>query len=301
MLKNISLILPTLNNGEALKKHLEHIEPLLPEFGEIIAVDSYSNDGSFELLKSRLSTYNSVVYQRPRGLYESWNDAISKATCEYTYISTIGDLPSITLIKKFFSHCIENNCDLAVSPPDVINPFRKNKDPNDWPIHLIIKRFNIKAPKVLDKGIFYKLNEFTLSKIGIACLTGSFASNLVKTELLKNNKFPTEFNYFGDFLWCASLPKDIKVSIYPYYVSSFLLEKEYYPILSREKRIVFIEKLLSSAIEDEDQRVSLKNIIDNIEKYHEFKKKYNIFRYLIPTYHLVRYKKKQIGFLRWKI
>ena len=139
--------------------------------------------------------------------------------------------------------------------------------------HIIIKRFNIHGPKVLDKGIFYKLNNLLYQKSGLhAC--GSFASNLVKTELLKNNKFPTEFNYFRDFLWCASF-KRRGTSICPYYVSNFILEKEYYPILSR-KRIEFIEKLLSSAIEDENQECQKISLV--ILRNTRFKKKFNIFR-----------------------
>ena len=55
---DLALFLPTLNNMPDIVRHLEHLEPLLHKFSEIIVVDSFSDDGSFEYLKQELSKFN---------------------------------------------------------------------------------------------------------------------------------------------------------------------------------------------------------------------------------------------------
>ena len=98
-----------------------------------------------------------MIYQRERGLYESWNDAISNALYSYCYISTIGDLPDLERLEAFLKKAILSN-DISISPPRVII---KEDTPevlyNHWPIHKIISEFSIDTPIFLETELLSEI------------------------------------------------------------------------------------------------------------------------------------------------
>lgn len=287
-LKNVTLIIPTYNCFHHLEEHLEHIEPLLEYFGQIIAVDSFSKDGTYELLKTKLNHYNADVYQRPRGLYSSWNYAISNATCRYCYISTIGDLPNIQGLKSFIDTTIKSDADISISPPNIIKESSPGLCFNEWPIHKILSKFYIVNPIILEKELLNKINTYCALQDCYASLSGSFASNLSKTQILKNNPFPTKFEGIGDVVWWAQIAKKCRVLIYPYRVSNFMLHKKSYKSLSMTQNYNFVDEIIKTLKLNHHEMTSYRVQVNGVLKNKELLRKYKFFRLLMP----VRYTNK---------
>lgn len=288
----VSIILPVLNNGEVLREHLEHLKPALPLFGQIIAVDSYSEDNSFELLKTKLSSFNATIYQRPRGLYESWNSAIKKAVLPYTYISTIGDLPDLEKLEHFFQGVMHSNADIGISPPDIINSDNAPGN-NTWPIHGIIKEYDLRYPLLIKGNDMKLLNYYSLCRYGPCSLSGSFASNLVRTKLFHDNSFPAEFHGAGDTVWWCEVCSSVSTYIYPDTVSRFLRHEKSYPSLSNNQIEILYKRLFASSGYSFNQSEYFAISIEQCKAYmRESKRKYSLFRYLIPETHRVRFLKK---------
>lgn len=292
-LKKVTLIIPTYNCFHQLEEHLEHIEPLLKYVGQIIAVDSFSKDGTFELLKTKLNHYNADVYQRPRGLYSSWNYAISKATCEYCYISTIGDLPNIEALKDFTVTTIKSNADISISPPNIIKEGQPGLYFNDWPIHKVLNRFYIVNPIVLEKELLNRINTYCALKDCYASLSGSFASNLSKTQILKNNPFPTNFEGIGDVVWWARIAQKCRVLIYPNRVSDFMLHKKSYKSLSISQNYNFVNEIIKTLKLNLHEMDVYSRQVKGVLKNKELIEKYKFFRLLMPIRYINKFNLKK--------
>lgn len=285
----ISLIIPTYNCNNELKNHLLHMKPILKYFGQIIAVDSYSTDGTFETLKDKLSKYNSEIYQRERGLYSSWNDAISRSSCEYIYISTIGDLPSLGDLKKFFETAIKSNADISLSPPNVVKESMPGFYYNNWPIHRIINNFNIPNPIILDNNLASELNTYSALHNCFASLSGSFASNISKTHILKNNPFPTDFEGIGDVVWWAQISNKVSIMIYPHFVSSFILHQKSYDSLSSQQSKKFINAITQTLKINTKEKATYEKFTQKILSKRALQKKYKFFRLFTPVYYYYKF------------
>lgn len=229
--QNITLILPTLNNIDCIDKHLNSLKPIIGYFGNIIAVDSYSNDGTYERLLESLPK-TAFIYQRERGLYQAWNDAISKATNPYCYISTIGDTPNTDKLFQLAKFVMENDIDLCISPPHFQYEEHQKEPASQWPIHSLIAALNINEPLITDKHTSALIQCYSSSFRPQSSLSGSFASNLCKTSILKKHPFPTEFSGAGDVAWMAVISSEINLGVYPHEVASFLIHEKKYPELT---------------------------------------------------------------------
>ena len=191
----------------------------MPLVNEIIAVDSYSNDGTFEIIQAAVERYENVsIIQRPKGLYQSWNEGISHATQPYIYFSTIGDTITQEGLESLYSFADENELDVAVSPPE-FKTTAVAADTKPWPIHDLIDHYAISKPVVIPQTLLVALNLLFLQ----SSLLGSSASNLYRSQALKENPFPTDFKRAGDSAWLIKQAPHIKLGILPETVSTFLL------------------------------------------------------------------------------
>jgi len=269
-LSRVSLVIPTYNCGELLDRHLNSLLPMLGRFGQVILVDSFSTDGSYERAMHILKPYNATLYQRERGLYESWNCALSLVKCEYVLISTVGDSVEETAFEAFVAHTIEAGVDIAISPPEFYRP--SGTEPSVcWPIHTLLDDFRIDAPVVVDGALVSQFAEYCFATAGLASLSGSFASNLVRIDLLQQHPFPTQFSGAGDVAWFALVCDRARVLIYPYPVAKFCLHGQSYPSLSSEGRLQlyrFVQEceafrsseLMAELIELEEVRGFIRNV-----------------------------------------
>src|SRR5688500_6781734 len=88
---SLGVVIPTLNTLAHLPKHLEAFHQWGDLVQQVVVVDSYSTDGTFDYLRKNLKHSNVEFIQRPPGLYAAWNAGIGELKSRYTYVSTIGD------------------------------------------------------------------------------------------------------------------------------------------------------------------------------------------------------------------
>src|SRR5580704_1102433 len=99
----ISVLVPTRNCAQLLPRHLESMAGWLDLVEEVVVVDSFSEDGTLEMIKSRLRHPRLRILSHPPGLYQSWNHGIRHLTAKYCYISTVGD----TISREGLEHLTE--------------------------------------------------------------------------------------------------------------------------------------------------------------------------------------------------
>lgn len=105
----VSICLPVLNAGDFLTCRLESIYNQSYSNWELIAVDNYSNDGTWERLKTASKSESRMRTMRaPReGMYANWNNALNESVGDFIYIATADD--------TMFPDCLETLVGLATS------------------------------------------------------------------------------------------------------------------------------------------------------------------------------------------
>lgn len=206
----ITLVLPTLNCREKLIRHLDAIEGWLPNVGEVIAIDSRSTDGTFEVLQERLAPLGAQILSADRGLYQCWNLAASKATQPYLYYSTICDIVTKEGIVEMTHLMGENELDVVISPPKIVSSDGLSEEKTKWPIHYVLKYLTFKKEvAVLDE----LQKQYMVSAFLPASIIGSSASNLYRTEVVQKNPFPLDVGTVGDSLWALKNLPSLRVGI----------------------------------------------------------------------------------------
>lgn len=88
----VSICLPCLNAANFLNERLDSILNQTYSNWELIVADSFSTDGTWNLLLERLGgDSRASLHQVPPGLYEAWNFCINKSTGSYIYFATADD------------------------------------------------------------------------------------------------------------------------------------------------------------------------------------------------------------------
>jgi hypothetical protein len=203
---DISVVIPTLNCIQFLPDHLDSIESWLSQVNEVIVVDSYSTDGTFEAFKRYLDHPNLKILSHPRGLYQSWNFGIRQTTSKYVYISTVGDSIEGKHLELLESMAEKSGADVVVSPPFFIQENGMDAYQVKWPIHSIFESY----PELeeIQPG---PLTAFLFSAINIPCsILGSSASNLYRGDYLRNRPFPEDCSIVGDTAWSLLHSADAK-------------------------------------------------------------------------------------------
>jgi glycosyltransferase involved in cell wall biosynthesis len=193
----LSIVVPTLNCANDLPAHIASMKLWLDLADEIVVVDSDSEDGTLEIIRESLPHPGLRILTHPRGLYQSWNHAISQTTGKWIYISTIGD----TITREQLEHLLEAgealNADVVVSSPEFIFDEHITVQPPTWPIPQILEFHCITQPTLLDP-----LAAFIHESRSIPdAILGSSASNLYRGNHLRARPFPTEFRMAGDTGW----------------------------------------------------------------------------------------------------
>ncbi len=97
----ITICLPSLNTRRYLSDRFETIYNQTFQDWEVVAVDSYSEDGSWDFLQEQARQDPRVrISQAPRGLYASWNRCILQARGQYIYFATSDDTMVPTCLEK---------------------------------------------------------------------------------------------------------------------------------------------------------------------------------------------------------
>jgi glycosyltransferase involved in cell wall biosynthesis len=193
----IGALIPTRNAAPYLPEHLAAMREWLPHVQEVVVVDSFSKDGTLELIKSEVKHPALKVFQHPPGLYQSWNYGIQQIQAEYCYVSTIGEAITLDGVKHLVDVAMRLHCDVVVSQPNFITEQGAPMPAPPWPIADILHVLEVREPIALEgMALFF----FALLDYGNAFL-GSSASNLYRTKCLQENPFPTDYGTAGDGGW----------------------------------------------------------------------------------------------------
>src|SRR5439155_6290113 len=151
----IGVVVPTRNSASLAPEHLETMRPWLDQVEQVVVVDSFSKDGTVQLLKAGLRHPNLQILEHPPGLYQSWNHGIARLKTEYCYISTVGDAITRDGLEHLAEVIARLRCDAVISKPRFIDingaPVRSPR----WPIDDVTSALRVNEPIALaDSALF---------------------------------------------------------------------------------------------------------------------------------------------------
>jgi glycosyltransferase involved in cell wall biosynthesis len=202
----ISICVPNLNKRPFLQERMETLLAQTFTDWEMIVCDSYSNDGSWELLQ-QFKDPRIRLFQVPReGIYAGWNECLRRATGEYVNIATSDDTASPELLERLVEPLeSRKNIDLSVCDFAAIDEHSK---PAPMPLLRFREFFAdwLNVPTICNgKTEFLMLSVFVTSWFTMAAV-------LFRRSLLsKTGLFRTDQGSFADTDWClrATLATDI--------------------------------------------------------------------------------------------
>ena len=198
----VSVVMPTLNCRYLIESQAGEIRRLCAEVGEVIIVDSHSDDGTVEFLESTLQGLSYRVLRRPRGLYAAWNAGIAECAGEWIHIATAGDLLGGGELGNLLEVAKSTCADVVSGIPRFVNTEGAMIEDLPWPI---VELFRRRAGEEMIEMSGAELVAFALVHCRPDRQTqswlGSSASNLYRTSVLKRFPFPTDVGPTGDVLW----------------------------------------------------------------------------------------------------
>lgn len=201
-LKNISVVMPTLNCRYLIEPLAVQIRQLASAVAELIVVDSQSEDGTVEFLEATLEGLPYRVISRPRGLYASWNEGIAACREKWIYMATAGDIISTEELTFLGEVAAKTDADVVSGTPRFVDEDGKTLGDEKWPI---IELFNRRTDEEIIEMHGLELVAFALLFCHPGGRTqswlGSSASNLYKASCLQAHPFPEAVGPTGDVLW----------------------------------------------------------------------------------------------------
>jgi glycosyltransferase involved in cell wall biosynthesis len=217
----ISVVIPTLNVRHALPEHLASVRSWAHRVQQITVVDSFSKDGTVEFVRAELHHPNLTIVQCPPGLYASWNHGIEQNTSEFSYISTIRDTISAAGLEHMVNIARGLKADVVISPPVLMEENGRRLPEKKWPVHEIIEACAIQHPILLPKPLAFLLATLYIPE----CILGSSASNLYRTQVLRQFPFPTDFGSIGDTAWGVRHTLRASIALTPESFSRFVFHR----------------------------------------------------------------------------
>lgn len=243
----LSVILPTYNCASLIGRHIASMQQWLDLVDEIIVVDSQSTDGTNELIRQKLHHPNLKIIERPPGLYESWNQAISATEGKWIYISTVGDVISRQHLEKLLSAGETHKVDVVISP-------QRFTDEDGQPI-IQPAYCNPKIYEVLKGRGIAILPPSATYFYAFACgkpnaLLGSVASDLFNGNHLRARPFSTEYGTHGDTAWLLKYARETRLCLLPECGSDFCLHRKH--AASSEPIIETMRRMYQTELPPED-------------------------------------------------
>jgi glycosyltransferase involved in cell wall biosynthesis len=198
---DVSICLPTLNSRRFLTDRLESIRQQSFSRWEVVAVDSYSDDGTFGMLENFAAGDARVrVSQAPRdGIYPNFNRCIRQAKGRFVYIATSDDTMAPDCLEKLTGALVENpDCDLAHCPMRVID--EDGLPGRDW--------WSGNSMFARSSGDLLNYPHKRIAPLdGILCMLGDNIYSSVTQLLVKRSLFDkigfyqSDWGSLGDFHW----------------------------------------------------------------------------------------------------
>lgn len=127
----VSICVPNLNTRSFLEERFETIFEQTFQDWELIVLDGFSNDGSWEYIQEQAAREPRMrIFQEPpEGIYPAWNQCIERTRGEYVYIATSDDTMSLDCLEKLVAALEAHpDCDLAHCPLRVIDESGRETD-----------------------------------------------------------------------------------------------------------------------------------------------------------------------------
>jgi glycosyltransferase involved in cell wall biosynthesis len=105
-MKNVSIIIPTLNEKENLNRILNILKPQMGKDDEIIIVDGYSKDGTPEIAKEHGVK---IIFQEPRGIGAAKTEGAKNAKNDILIFLDADSIPSDNFLPRIKSHFKNEN------------------------------------------------------------------------------------------------------------------------------------------------------------------------------------------------
>jgi len=185
----VSVCLPSLNTFPFLEERVDTILKQTHRNWEMLVVDSYSDDESWEFFEKLAQRDERVsIAQAPRGLYQSWNACIRRAQGKYVYIATSDDTMAPDCLQKLTAALEANgDCDLASCALQAIDRDSRPLREHRWRDATVFAHWN---PTLLERQ-HVRLAPFD----GLLHLTG-YMVHLSVTQLLIRRSL---FSRVGEF------------------------------------------------------------------------------------------------------
>lgn len=196
-MSSLGVVVPTKNSLKYLPDHLAGLRAWVDLAQEVVFVDSYSTDGTLEYIQQNFTHPGKRLVSHPPGLYASWNHGIQQLSTDFCYIATVGDSLTRAGAEHFLTMAQRLQWDVLVSRPRFIDTEGRPCNGPRWPLDEYSETL---APDTA-------VNLPPLAVISAAltlttgAVTGSCASDLFRTAILKQFPFPTEFGTAGDGAW----------------------------------------------------------------------------------------------------
>jgi glycosyltransferase involved in cell wall biosynthesis len=131
----ISICLPSLNTFPFLQERMDTILGQTYTNWELIVIDSFSDDGSWEFFQELAKKDQRIsIAQAPRGLYKCWNECVQRAKGKYVYIATSDDTMALDCLEKLVAALEEyDECDLAHCALKLIDQHGAPVTDQTWP------------------------------------------------------------------------------------------------------------------------------------------------------------------------
>ncbi len=241
-LNKLGVILPTLNCRDRLKFHLDRCLPWIRGAGQTVAVDSYSTDGTWELLQEALLPLGAKLIQRPKGLYEAWNTGIEEIDKPWLYVSTVGDTISKEGLLELLSLGEQQSADLVISPPLIVDEEDRPVPDVRSPMEEILVISPPNESLLADSVLFFYWTAWYALVGGMNTPLGSSAGNIFSTKILKQWNFPCEYGSAGDAFWCIQHAPSLRVAVTAKKVSHFMIHPREHSKQSSEQLHLWMDQ-----------------------------------------------------------
>ena len=213
----IGVIVPTKNSAAFLPDHLASMRAWLDLVQEVVVVDSFSTDGTLDLVRAGLAHPRLTVMTHPPGLYQSWNHGIAQISARHVYVATVGDPMTREGLQQLHAVAEALGADVVISKPRFIDRGGLPLPDLDWPIDDIVTTLRVTHPRRLRpvEALIFAITNPN------AAMLGSCASNLFRTAMLQRAPFPVDFGTAGDGAWGLLHAADVAWAVVPERFSSF--------------------------------------------------------------------------------
>lgn len=198
----VSICLPCLNSRRFLCERLESILSQTFQNWELVVVDSYSDDGSWELLQECARHDQRVkLFQAPReGIYAGINACIQKSQGEFVYIATSDDTMEPRCLEIMVSALeARPECDLATC-----NLILTDEQGSPLPVNQQWRQFDVGRyfGDLLDRSHVRMAPHDGLLHYAVFTVYTSLTQLLVRRDVFRRvGLFDTSFGSYGDFEW----------------------------------------------------------------------------------------------------